>query len=112
MDRIEAMELLLAAVENGSLSKASKTLGLPLATLSRKVAELEAHLKANLLIRSAKGLELTPTGRSYVAAAKAILEQLQEAERNAAGEYTEARGDLVITAPIMFGRFHVLPVVT
>ena len=103
---------LLAAVESGSLSKASRTLRLPLATVSRKVAELEAHLNATLLIRSSKGLELTPAGRSYVTAAKAILEQLTEAERAAAGEYTEPKGDLVVTAPIMFGRLHVLPVVT
>ena len=112
MDRLEAMSVLLAAVESGSLSKASRELRLPLATVSRKVAELEAHLKATLLIRSAKGLELTPAGRSYVTAAKAILEQLTEAERAASGEYTEPKGDLVVTAPIMFGRMHVLPVVT
>lgn len=112
MDRLDAMSVLLAAVESGSLSKASRELRLPLATVSRKVAELEAHLKATLLIRSAKGLELTPAGRSYVTAAKSILEQLTEAERAASGEYTEPRGDLVVTAPIMFGRLHVLPVVT
>jgi DNA-binding transcriptional LysR family regulator len=112
MDRLEAMSVLLAAVESGSLSKASRKLRLPLATVSRKVAELEAHLNAALLIRSAKGLELTPAGRSYVTAAKAILEQVTEAERAAAGEYTEPKGDLVVTAPIMFGRMHVLPLVT
>ena len=112
MDRLEAMSLLLAAVESGSLSKASRDLRLPLATVSRKVAELESHLNATLLIRSTKGLELTPAGRSYVTAAKSILEQLTEAERAAAGEYTEPKGDLVVTAPIMFGRLHVLPVVT
>ena len=112
MDRLDAMSVLLAAVDSGSLSKASKKLGQPLATVSRKVAELEAHLKANLLVRSSRGLELTPTGRSYVAAAKAILEQVNEAERTAAGEYTEPRGDLVVTAPTMFGRLHVLPVLT
>jgi DNA-binding transcriptional LysR family regulator len=112
MDRLEAMSLLLSAVESGSLSKASQHLGLPLATVSRKVAELENHLRATLLIRSAKGLELTPTGRSYVTAAKAILEQLTEAERAAAGEYTAPKGDLVVTAPTMFGRLHALPVVT
>lgn len=112
MDRLEAMSVLLAAVDSGSLSKASRNLRLPLATVSRKVAELEEHLNATLLIRSAKGLELTPAGRSYVTAAKAILEQVNEAERAAAGEYTEPRGDLVATAPIMFGRMHVLPVVT
>jgi len=112
MDRLDAMSVLLAAVDSGSLSKASRELRLPLATVSRKVAELEAHLKATLLIRSAKGLELTPAGRSYVTAAKSILEQLTEAERAASGEYTEPKGDLVVTAPIMFGRMHVLPVVT
>ncbi|WP_204259667.1 LysR family transcriptional regulator [Lichenicola cladoniae] len=105
------MSVLLAAVESGSLSKASRHLRLPLATVSRKVAELEAHLNATLLIRSANGLELTPAGRSYVTSAKAILEQLNEAERTAAGEYREPRGDLTVTAPIMFGRMHVLPIV-
>jgi len=112
MDRLDAMSVLIAAVESGSLSKASRNLGLPLATVSRKVSELEAHLNATLLIRSAKGLELTSAGHSYVTAAKGILEQLTEAERAAAGEYTEPKGDLVITAPTMFGRLHVLPVVT
>src|ERR1700745_4284429 len=57
-------------------------------------------------------VKLTPAGRSYVTSARAILEQLTEAERAAAGEYTEPKGDLVVTAPIMFGRMHVLPVVT
>jgi DNA-binding transcriptional LysR family regulator len=52
--------VLIAAVESGSLSEAVRNLGLPLAKVSRKVSELEAHLNATLLIRSAKGLELTP----------------------------------------------------
>jgi DNA-binding transcriptional LysR family regulator len=111
VDRFEAMSVMLAAVECGSLSKASRKLGLPLATVSRRVSELEGHLKADLLVRSSKGLDLTPAGRSYVAAAKAILEQLAEAERAAVGEYTEPRGELVVTAPVMFGRLHMLPVV-
>jgi DNA-binding transcriptional LysR family regulator len=112
LDRLESMSVLLASVESGSFSKASKKLGLPLATVSRKVAELEGHLKATLLIRSAKGLELTTTGRSYVSGAKSILEQLNEVERTAAGEYIEPKGDVVVTAPVMFGRLHVLPAVT
>ncbi len=111
MDRLDAMQVMLTAVECGSLSKASRKLGQPLATVSRKVSELEDHLKADLLIRSSKGLELTPAGRTYVAAARTLLEQLSEAERAAGGEYTEPKGDLVVTAPTMFGRLHVLPVV-
>ena len=106
------MQVMLTAVECGSLSKASRKLGQPLATVSRKVSELESHLKAELLIRSSKGLELTPAGRTYIMSAKTILEQLNEAERAAAGEYTEPKGDLVVTAPMMFGRLHVLPAVT
>jgi DNA-binding transcriptional LysR family regulator len=111
MDRFDAMSVLLAAVEGGSLSAASRKLRLPLATVSRKVSDLESHLKASLLIRSTKGLELTPAGRSYVVAAKAIMEQVSEAERNAAGEYVEPKGDLVVTAPTMLGRLHALPIV-
>ena len=112
MDRLDAMQVMLTAVECGSLSRASRKLGQPLATVSRKVSELESHLKADLLIRSSKGLELTPAGRTYITAAKTVLEQLNEAERAAAGEYTEPKGDLVVTAPTMFGRLHLLPVVT
>jgi DNA-binding transcriptional LysR family regulator len=112
MDRLEAMQVMITAVECGSLSKASRKLSQPLATVSRKVSELESHLKVDLLIRSSKGLELTPAGRAYIDAARTILEQLNEAERAAAGEYTQPKGDLVVTAPTMFGRMHVLPVVT
>jgi DNA-binding transcriptional LysR family regulator len=111
MDRIEAMSTLLAAVEAGSLSAASRKLGMPLATVSRKVSELEAHLRTRLVNRTSRRLILTDAGRSYVAACKRILEEVGEAERAAAGEYTAPRGDLIITAPIVFGRLHVLPVV-
>ena len=111
MDRVEAMATLLAAVDGGSLSAASRKLGMPLATVSRKVSELEAHLGTRLVNRSTRQLTLTDAGRSYIAGCKRILEDIEEIERAAAGEYTAPRGDLVITAPIVFGRLHVLPVV-
>jgi DNA-binding transcriptional LysR family regulator len=111
MDRLESMSTLLAAVEAGSLSAASRRLGMPLATVSRKVSELEAHLRTRLLNRTSRRLTLTDAGRSYVVACKRILEEIGEAERAAAGEYVAPRGDLTITAPIVFGRLHVLPVV-
>ena len=111
MDRIEAMSTLLAAVEAGSLSAASRRLGMPLTTVSRKVSELEAHLRTKLINRTSRQLTLTDADRSYVAGCKRILEDLEEIERAAAGEYAAPRGDLVITAPIVFGRLHVLPVV-
>jgi DNA-binding transcriptional LysR family regulator len=80
--------------------------------VSRKVSELEAYLKTGLLNRSSRSLTLTEAGRSYVADCKRILEMVGEAERAATGEYGAPKGDLVITAPIVFGRLHVLPVVT
>ena len=106
------MSVLLAAVEGGSLSAAGRKLGMPLPTVSRKVSELEAHLKTRLLHRSTRRLTLTDAGRGYVAACKRILDDVEEAERAAAGEYSAPKGDLVITAPIVYGRLHVLPVVT
>jgi DNA-binding transcriptional LysR family regulator len=110
VDRLDAMATLLAAVEGGSLSAASRTLEMPLATVSRKVSDLEAHLRTKLVHRGSRRLTLTEAGRSYVTSAKRILEDLDTIERTAAGEYTAPRGDLVVTAPIVFGRLHVLPV--
>src|SRR6266487_3073778 len=111
MDRLESMQVLITAAEAGSLSAGGRRLGIPLATVSRKVSELERHLRTRLLIRSSRRLTLTDAGRSYVAACKRILEEVGEAERAASGEYSAPRGDLIITAPIVFGRLHVLPVV-
>ncbi len=110
MDRLKAMSALLAAVDAGSFSGASRTLRMPLSTVSRKVAELEAHLRTRLVNRSGRRLSLTNAGHSYVAACRRLLEDLAEAERAAAGEYIAPRGDLAITAPIVFGRLHVLPI--
>jgi DNA-binding transcriptional LysR family regulator len=110
MNRLESMSVLLTVVEAGSLSAAGRKLGMPLATVSRKLSELEAHLKARLLTRSTRQLSLTDAGRAYVAACKRILEDLNEAERAASGEYNAPMGELVVTAPIVFGRLHVLPV--
>jgi DNA-binding transcriptional LysR family regulator len=109
MDRLEAMSILIAAAETGSLTAASRKLGAPLPTVSRKVSDLEAHLNARLLIRSTRKLTLTDAGGAYVAACKRILEQVGDAERAASGEYSAPKGDLVVTAPIVFGRLHVLP---
>jgi DNA-binding transcriptional LysR family regulator len=111
MDRFESMTILLKTIEAGSLSAAARQNGVPLATVSRKVSELEAHLKTRIFNRSAKKLSLTDAGRDYVIACKRILEDLGETERAASGEYSAPQGSLTITAPIVFGRLHILPVV-
>ena len=111
MNRLESMQVLLAVVDAGSLSAAGRKLRMPLATVSRKISQLETHLRARLLIRSTRQLTLTDAGREYVAACRGILNDVQEAECAVSGEYTEPRGDLVVTAPVVFGRLHVLPLI-
>jgi DNA-binding transcriptional LysR family regulator len=111
MNHLESMAILVAVVDAGSLSAAARELDMPLATLSRKVNALEAHLKTRLLLRTTRQLSLTEAGVSYVAACRRILEEVGEAERAAMGEYVQPRGELTITAPVVFGRLHVVPVV-
>jgi DNA-binding transcriptional LysR family regulator len=110
MDRLDSMSVLVTVAEAGSLSAAARLLDTPLTTISRKISVLEGHLKTQLLTRSSRRISLTDAGKSYVAACKRILEDVGEAERIAAGEYTAPKGELSVTAPIVFGRLHLVPV--
>jgi DNA-binding transcriptional LysR family regulator len=112
MDRLEAMTILLKVVDKGSFSAASRDLGVPLATVSRKVNELERHLGTRLLVRTTRKVALTDVGATYVASARRILDEIDETERVAAGEFHIPRGELILTAPVFFGRVHILPIVT
>jgi DNA-binding transcriptional LysR family regulator len=112
MDRLEAMSTVLAVVEAGSLSAAARRLNTPLATVSRKVSELESHLRTKLFDRSSRKLVLTEAGSTYVAACKRILADLSEAERAASGEYSAPTGELIVTAPVGLGRLHLIPILT
>ena len=111
MDRLDAMRIFLRVADKGNFSAASRELGVPLATVSRKVSELEEHLGAKLLVRTTRKVALTDTGAAYLASAKRILEDIEETERIASGEFNETRGELVLTAPVFFGRMYILPVV-
>jgi DNA-binding transcriptional LysR family regulator len=112
MDRLEAMAILLQVVDRGSFSAASRELGVPLATVSRKVNELETHLGTKLLIRTTRKVALTDAGATYVASARRILDEIDETERVAVGEFHVPRGELILTAPIFFGRLHILPIIS
>jgi DNA-binding transcriptional LysR family regulator len=102
--------LVLAVAEAGSLHAAARRLNTPVATASRKISELEAHLRAKLFHRSGRRLALTDAGSTYVAASERILAEVEEAERTAAGEYTKPTGELTVTAPVGLGRLHLIPV--
>ena len=112
MDRLNAMALLVKVTELGSMSAAARALNMPLTTVSRHIGELESALGVRLLARTTRKLTLTDAGVDYVAAARRILEEVENAERQATGEYQEPKGELVISAPTMFGRQHVLPVIS
>lgn len=111
MDRFDAIKTLLAAVDGGSLSAASRKLGMPLPTVSRKVSELEAHLGTQLVVRTSRKLLLTDAGDAFVAASREVMDRLEDAERLASGEYRAPRGELLVTASIMFGKVYVAPIV-
>ena len=104
MDRLESMSTFLTVVETGSLSAAARRLKTPLATVSRKVSELESHLRTKLFNRSSRKLVLTDAGNSYFAACKRILADVTEAERAASGEYSAP------TAPVGLGRAYLIPI--
>lgn len=112
MDRLEAMSIVLLTVEKGSLTAAAKALNMPLPTVSRKVSELETYLGTKLLQRSTRKLTLTDAGENYVSGVRRIMEDIDEVERAASGEYTTPRGELVLTAPMLFGQMYILPIVT
>ncbi len=112
MDRLGAMRLFAAIADAGSLSAAGRKLGMPLTTVSRKLAALEEALDTRLITRSTRRLTLTEPGRQYLEACRRIIEELDAAEAQLSGTQGEPQGELVITAPVVFGRLHVLPVVS
>jgi DNA-binding transcriptional LysR family regulator len=109
MDRLEAMSVIIAVTETGSISAASRRLKSPVATVSRKVADLESRLKAQLFQRTSRRMTLTDAGRSYIDACKRIIEQVDDAEREVSGEYRIPKGDLGVTSPWGLGHTHLLP---
>jgi DNA-binding transcriptional LysR family regulator len=109
MDRLEAMSVIIAVTETGSISAASRRLKAPVATVSRKVAELESRLRAQLFQRTSRRMTLTDAGRSYINACKRIIEQVDDAEREVSGEYRLPKGELTVTTPWGLGHTHVLP---
>jgi DNA-binding transcriptional LysR family regulator len=111
MDRLESMSVIVAVADAGSLSAASRQLGRPIPTVSRKLAELEARLNTQLFHRTSRRMSLTDAGRSYIEACKRIIEQVDDAEREVSGEYRTATGDLTVTAPWGLGHMHLVPIV-
>jgi DNA-binding transcriptional LysR family regulator len=109
MDRLDAMSVIVAVADTGSISAASRRLKSPIATISRKIAEFESRFKVQLFQRTSRRMTLTDAGRSYVEACKHIIEQVDDAEREVSGEYRIPKGEMAVTAPWGLGHTHLLP---
>src|SRR5499433_3910665 len=112
MDRIDSVAAFVEVAERRSFTGAARRLGRSPAAVTRAIGELEARLGVRLLNRTTRAVSLTEAGERFLAGARRVLADLEEIERAAAGEGTAPRGELRMTAPILFGRLHVLPIVT
>src|ERR1700761_5530047 len=111
MDRIDAMKVFVAALDEGSLAGAARRLRRSPAAVSRAVAFLEAHVGVELLHRTTRSLRLSEAGKRYAEACRRVLSDLEEADILAAGERAAPRGLLTITAPVAAGEDIVRPIV-
>lgn len=111
MDRIEAMKIFIAALDEGSLAGASRRTGRSAAAVSRAVAYLEAHVGVPLLHRTTRSIKLSEAGERYAAACRKVLADLDEADRQAAGERSVPRGMLTITSTVFAGVELLQPIV-
>jgi DNA-binding transcriptional LysR family regulator len=104
------MEVFAAVADAGSFARAARRLHLSPAAATRAVAALEDRLGVRLLNRTTRSLSLTEPGLGYLASVRRTLADLEEAERLAAGVAGTPQGHLRLTAPVTFGRMHLMPV--
>jgi len=111
MDRFEAIAAFIAVADQRGFSAAARALGISPPAITRAIAALERHLGVRLFHRSTRAVSLTDEGAAFLERARRILAELREAEQIAMGGRSVPRGQLYVTAPVMFGRLHVLPTI-
>lgn len=111
MDRIDAMKVFVAALDEGSLAGAARRLRRSPTAVSRALAFLEAHVGVELLHRTTRSLKLSEAGERYAAACRRVLVELEEADTLAAGERSAPRGVLTLSAPPISGEEVLRPIV-
>ena len=112
MDRLRAMQTFIRIVDGGSLSAAARSLGVSLPAVVRTLAALEEHLGTRLLNRTTRRIGLTDAGAEYYQRGRQLLAELEETELAASAAKSRPAGTLAVTAPVLFGRFHVVPILT
>jgi DNA-binding transcriptional LysR family regulator len=111
VDRFEAMRLLVSVAELSSFAGAARRHALSAAGVTRAVAALEAVVGARLLHRTTRAVRLTEAGATYLGHCRRILSEVEAAEASAASAHAELSGTITVTAPVMFGRLHVAPII-
>ncbi|WP_369645485.1 LysR family transcriptional regulator [Variovorax sp. V118] len=111
MDRFKAMQTFVQIADQGSLTRAAEALGSSLPAVVRALAALEAHLDVRLFHRTTRRLSLTEEGRHYLPSAREVLLAADAADQALKAEAREPAGQLVITAPVLFGHMYVAPAI-
>lgn len=109
MDRLQAMRVFATIIDRRTLSATAETLGISLPSVSRVLSALERELGVRLIARTTRGLTETDAGRLYYRRCLTILEQVREAETAVQSHAKAPAGELRLTAPVTFGRYHVAP---
>ena len=110
MDRFAAMKVFAKVAETASFAAAARQLHMSPPAVTRTISALEDLIGSRLLVRTTRSVKLTEAGERYVADCRRILGDVVEAEAAAAGSYATPTGTLIVTAPVLFGQMHVLPV--
>jgi DNA-binding transcriptional LysR family regulator len=110
-DRLDALMIFVAVAEQRSFAEAARQLGRSSASVTRGVAALEERLQTRLFNRTTRSVALTDAGGRYLENCRRLLAIYDELEAVKLGERTQPRGWINVTAPVMFGRLHVLPLV-
>ena len=108
VDRARELEVFAAVAATGSFSGAGRTLSLTPSAVSRTLDRIEARLGARLLLRTTRALTLTAEGQTYLAAARRILADLDEAEQ-AIADQGAPRGRIRVSAAVSHGRVCIVP---
>lgn len=111
MDNFEAMRIFVSVATQGSFTEAARRMRLSPSAVTRSIAQIEERLGILLLNRTTRSVQLTERGQIYLGDCKQILEDIEMADRRVRGENAEPRGMLRVTAPVLFGRLYVLPLV-
>lgn len=109
MDKLDAIAVFAAVCDAKGFAPAARRLGLSPSVVTRLVAGLEEHLGVRLLHRTTRSLHVTEAGARYLDRVRRLLADLEEADEVARSDRAAPRGWLVVTAPVMFGRLHVAP---